>query len=80
MTYVLYSTDAYISKRSKCILDFFKSKKAAINFAKKDSKAVNEELTKDEIDLLKKQNQTKGRKENYLIEINNKIQIENANE
>lgn len=71
----LYSVDAQLQHSSKCLLDYFPTKKKAIKFAKKDSSNVNEKLTKEQLKLLKFRNQTQGRKENYLIVKNPKIKV-----
>lgn len=72
----LYSVDAQLQHSSKCLLEYFTTKKKAIKFAKKDSSNVNEKLTKEQLKLLKLRNQTQGRKENYLIIKNPKIKVD----
>lgn len=71
----LYSVDAHLQHSSKCLLEYFPTKKKAIKFAKKDSSNVNEKLTKEQLKLLKFRNQTQGRNENYLIVKNTKIKV-----
>lgn len=71
----LYSLDAHLQNSSKCLLDSFSSKEKAIEFAKKDSASFKEELSQEEIKFLKFSNQTQGRKENYLIIKNKKLNL-----
>ena len=71
----LYSVDAQLQHSSKCLLDYFPTKKKARKFAQKDSSNVNEKLTIEQLKLLKFRNQTQGRNKNYLIVKNPKIKV-----
>ena len=66
--YLLYSTDVYITKDSYCLLQVCDSKDIAIKFAKKDSISVKDELSENDLNNLLLISQTRGRKENYIIE------------
>ncbi len=66
--YFVFTTDAWLSHKSKCLTNAFENKEKALKFIKNDAKKYGDDLSKNDITNLLLINQTQGRNENYLIE------------